>query len=226
MTVIHRQLRLVRDEAAPAEGAATAPASRVREFIASDESVDSHNTIIKASGWVLDRFARNPVIQLFHDSRRFPVAKGTVSVVGTELRLKAEFAPADDPVSGPDAEQALRWIDRGVLGVSVGFMPLAEEYDESRESGDVYQDLFYPPINYMRQELLEVSIVNVPSNVNALPAGRAVLERAHARLLERTAPKPAPVSPEALKAMVDRITAEELQTHRSKLTGFLGGTKK
>ena len=75
MTVIHRQLRLVRDEAAPAEGAATAPASRVREFIASDESVDSHNTIIKASGWVLDRFARNPVIQLFHDSRRFPVAK-------------------------------------------------------------------------------------------------------------------------------------------------------
>ena len=98
-------------DAVPTDAAA---ASRVRKFIASDESVDSYNTVIKADGWVLDQYQRNPVVPLFHNtSSKFPVAKGSATVEGQQLIVSADFAPADDPVSGPDAEQSLLWIDRG-----------------------------------------------------------------------------------------------------------------
>lgn len=225
-------MTLIRREAMPAvQDAATPSTSRVRKFIASDESVDSYNTVLKSTGWELERYNRNSIVQLFHDGRRFPVGKGTARIVGKQLELSVEFAPADDPVSGPDAEQALRWIDRGVLGVSVGFQPLEEEYDESRETGDMYKDLFNPPLNYTRMELFEVSIVNVPANPNALPMGREALQRSAERFLVRNTKAPAPVeapaiSRVALEALTKRITEEEVRAHLAQKTGNLGGITK
>ena len=39
----------------------------VVDFISSDETLDRYNEIICASGWKLDRYARNPVFQDSHD---------------------------------------------------------------------------------------------------------------------------------------------------------------
>ena len=214
--------------------------SRVRRFIASNEAVDSYNTVIKADGWVMERFTRNPVIQLFHSSMRFPIGKGSAAVEGKQLVVSIEFAPADYPVSGPDAEQALRWIDRGVLGVSVGFDPIEYEYDETRETGDEWRDMFFPPINYTKQELYEISVVNVPANPDALPMGRSVAQRSVSRFIERTKskpvaetlaraavkapePKPVGVTADEIGQMLSKAITDEVRAAFARNTGNLGG---
>lgn len=163
--------------AAPA-GAPEKP-PRVRTFIASDESVDRYNTTIKASGWELGGFTRNPVILFGHEGRALPIGKGRAWVEGNQLRLDVDFLPAE---LNPMADQALGILDAGLMGVSVGFRPLAWEYNEERETGDWLQDAFFPPLDYTRAELLEVSVVTIPANPNALPAGREAVE---ARALQR-----------------------------------------
>lgn len=246
MLIVRRELKLVpaivaaakatAPEAAPAEAAAPTaeakPASRVRTFVASTESVDSYNTVIKADGWVLDRYQRNPVVPIFHNYYRFPVGIGRayVDMAKKELKLDVDFAPPDDPVSGPDAEQALRWIDRGVLGVSVGFNPLESVYNEERESEDPWENLFFPPLDYIRAELLEVSIVMIPANADALAEGREhreLVKRAAPHLLERLrAPVAPPAPPELSKDDVTRMVRDALKTHRAAIqarrTGSLG----
>lgn len=198
---------------APAAGAETSTDSRVRRFVASTETVDSYNTVIKADGWKLDRYARNPVVLLQHASRSFPIGMGKASVENGQLMLDVEFAPADDPVSGPEAEQALRWVDRGVMGVSVGFQPLEETYNEGRETGDAMKDLFSPPIDYTSVELFEVSVVSVPANPDALLVGRSA---AAARYLERMkkredapAQEPAKTEPPAEEPKAADMTCPE-----------------
>jgi HK97 family phage prohead protease len=231
-TLIRREaLMTLKDSAAQSD-------SRVRRFVASNEAVDSYNTVIKADGWVMERFTRNPVIQLFHSGSRFPIGKGAAAVEGKQLVVSIEFAPADDPVSGPDAEQALRWIDRGVLGVSVGFDPIEYEYDESRETGDEWRDMFFPPINYTKQELYEISVVNVPANPDALPMGRSVAQRSVSRFIERSAAKVAAATPvvkapetkapagvsrdQFIKLLSTNIT-NEVRAAIARQTGKLGG---
>jgi hypothetical protein len=177
MTMVRRELAVL-----PVAADAAAAKSRVRRFIASTDTLDSHNSKINPDGWELERFKRNPVIPLFHASRGFPIGKGLdIGVVDRKLQLGIDFAPADDPVVGADAEQALRWIDRGVMAVSVGFHPLEAQVAEDRLTGDPWEDLFNPPIDYLRQELLEVSIVAIGSNPDALPLGRELVARAAPR---------------------------------------------
>jgi hypothetical protein len=92
----------------------------------------------------------------------------------------------------------------------VGFDPLEYEYDASRETGDEWQDFFNPPLNYTAQELLEVSVVTIPANPEALPVGRDLQQRFLDRALARRAPpKPAPMTVESLRELVDRIAKEE-----------------
>jgi hypothetical protein len=219
-------------EAAPAEPKAASD-SRVRLFVASSEAVDSYNTTIKAAGWDLSRFSRNPIVPLFHRYDAFPVARGVASIEGNQLMIAVELAPADDPVVGPAAEQALRWIDRGVMGVSVGFKSLEETYNAERESGDPITDLFYPPIDYTRTELLEVSIVSIPANPDALQVGRASQVEAvrgfAGRQLERMSTRAAPPPPAPSKVdeldvaliarLVREITAEEVRAARLRRAG-------
>lgn len=186
-----RQLQMVR-----AEGDAP-QASRTRTFIASNDTVDSYNTRVIASGIQLARYERNSVILLHHNMRSFPIGVGRASIEGNALRMEVEFGPADDPVSGPEAEQALRWLDRGVMGMSIGFDVLEATYVEERETGDPWRDLFYPPEDYTVTELFEASIVSVPSNPDALPVGRS--QRAQQRLFERLA-RPSATDIEKLRA--------------------------
>lgn len=172
--LVHRRLTMVKGAAPVVAGTAASANDRSRRFVASTEDVDSYNTVIKADGWTLDRFAKNPIIQLFHSSYSFPVGSGRAAIEGKQLMVDVEFAPADDPVSGPDAEQCLRWLDRGVMGASVGFDPLEYVYNEARESEDPWENLWSPPLDFTKCELYEVSIVNVPSNPRALPVGRSI----------------------------------------------------
>lgn len=227
-------LRLFRRDMAPAAKDASAPAdSRVRRFVASTEAVDSYNTTIKASAWDLTRFQRNPIVPLMHNTYDFPIGKGVawVDTAKKQLMIDVEFAPADDPVSGPDAEQALRWIDRGVLACSVGFNGVESEYNEARESDDPWENLFYPPLDYTRAELFEVSIVGLPANPDALPVGRAlptgqVLTRAAERIAAAELRKRSALETltgEQLSTLIRTTTREEVEAHKARRAGNLRG---
>jgi hypothetical protein len=222
MTTLLRREAFLREMPMPADEAAAASSSRVRRFVASDESVDSYNTVIKADGWELDRFERNPVILFGHNSRQLPVGKGRAWVEGSELLIDITFF---DGETNPLSEQALRIIDEGVMGVSVGFEPLAYEYNKARETGDEWADFFNPPLDYVRSRLLEVSVVTLPANANALPVGRELVQP---RLLERIAvrappPAPKPPSPEQLRELINEVVKDEVRAFRARRAGRISG---
>jgi HK97 family phage prohead protease len=133
------------------------------EFIASTEDIDRDGEVIEVAGWDLKNFKKNPVITFAHDYRSLPVGKSTkVWVADKQLRNYVEF-PAEGVY--PFADTVRRLVDGGFLRTeSVGFRP-APDSVVFNENGDGIKT---PYRRYTKQELLEISIVPVPSNPNAL----------------------------------------------------------
>jgi HK97 family phage prohead protease len=139
-------------------------ADRTLRFCFSDESVDRMGDTIKASGWNLTDFENNPVTLWAHDSSAPPIGGASnVAVEGTRLLGNIAFAP-------PETYQFADTIYRLVLGkflraVSVGFMPTRHAFvqnDDARPWG----------IDFLEQDLLEISVCPVPANPNALQEAR------------------------------------------------------
>jgi HK97 family phage prohead protease len=208
-------------DVAAATTATAAKESRVRTFVASSEAVDRYNTVIKAAGWELGNYNRNRVVLFGHEGRSLPIGKGTPRLEGNRLLLDVEFLPAD---VSPLAEQALRIVDMGLMGASVGFNPIDWVWNEDRETG-TDKDWYLPPLDYTRSELLEVSIVTIPANPEALPVGREVV----AQRMEQRAAKAAEAErlhPAALQRLVPGLVREalaevaaELRASRARKTG-------
>jgi hypothetical protein len=195
--LVRRQLKMLKLEASET-------ASRMRRFVASDETPDSYNSIVRVDGWQLDRFEKNPVVLFGHASWAHPIGKGRAVIEDKKLILEATFF---DEAVNPLSERTLRILDEGVMGASVGFQPIEWEIDEERMTGN--EEWWEVPINYTRQSLLEVSVVTLPSNENALPEGRAqmrslITERLDAR---RRAKAPA-MSTEEVTKVVERVVRE------------------
>lgn len=133
-------------------------ATRTVTFVASSAAIDSYGESINQSGWDLTRFLAHPVIPFGHDYYSLPVGKATrVEVVAGKLECDIQLAPAD---ANPIAENIWQCLVNGVpLGVSVGFMPTEWHYEQT-ETGSMRV--------YDKQELLEISIVTIPSNPEAL----------------------------------------------------------
>ena len=139
------------------------------EFVISTASVDRHGTIINPRGWELDNFRANPIMAFQHntsstdpddilgtwDIRMEQDAQGRMQLVG-----KPNFEDAD---LNPKADKIRRKIEAGTLrAVSVGFMPIEYHWGDKRNGEQ--EDVLYLD----RNALLEVSIVAVPSNPDAL----------------------------------------------------------
>ena len=118
--------------------------------VASSGSMDRDGDIVMAAGWQLDNFKKNPVLLWAHDSRELPIGKITdIGILGNELRFNAQFASKESEF----AKQVADLMKGGFLNAfSVGFMP--KQFGPNGE------------INNM--ELLEISVVNVPANQEAL----------------------------------------------------------
>lgn len=183
---------------------------RTRRVIVSDESVDRYNTTFRADGWETGNFEKNPVLLWCHDASKLPLGRATVVRTKTDLRADCEFF---GPELNPDADRVLRMIDAGVLAVSHRFEPLEYSYNLDREQ---HGDGWYPPIDYTRQELLEVSIVTVPGNANALPL-RDLQDPADLRLVAeaamvRSADAPSKLDVTALRERALKLRAVEPKT--------------
>ena len=145
--------------------------SRTVEFVASDNSVDSYGTVIPVDKWDLTRFSNNGIIGYMHDvygdswtKSADPddvIGKGVAFIEDDKLIVRITFEPADLNLR---ADKIFRKLQFGSLhAVSVGFRATKKGHMGDEERGEDPK-VYY----YAGQELLEVSVVNIPSNANAL----------------------------------------------------------
>lgn len=122
----------------------------IYEFIASTASVDRQGDSIDQSGWELENYLKNPVILFAHNYSELPIAKAVeVIKADSALIIKIQFASEE---ANPKAQQIKRLVDEGILNTtSVGFI-------QKERNGSIIT----------KAELLEVSIVPVPANQDAL----------------------------------------------------------
>ena len=132
-----------------------AGAARQVRAICSTATPDRHGDVIDQAGWDLASFRRNPVILFMHDHAD-PVARAvSIAVEGGKLVADIAF-PDEGTVRRSDYVWGL--IASGVVrAVSVGFWPLAWT-PLADGSG----------MRLSKMDLLEVSIVSVPANPDAL----------------------------------------------------------
>jgi HK97 family phage prohead protease len=122
--------------------------------IASDATPDRMGDVLEPGGCQLDDFRRNPIMLAQHDSNQPIGSWPSIQVNGGRLEALGEFAP--EGVSEL-ADEYCRLAKAGILrAVSVGFMPIS--YEPLRGGG----------LRFTKWDLVELSLVSVPANPNAL----------------------------------------------------------
>lgn len=144
-------------------------ASRIREFIASTADVDRDGDTVAVEGWELEPFRKSGSFLWAHDYDVAPIARALACYAQDGgLRLRVEFPDKDmgHNYGAGFGHAVMRMFDEKLLkGVSVGFIPKEWAFNEDRSG--------FAPVDFKRQELLEVSATPVPANPNALAVARA-----------------------------------------------------
>ena len=133
---------------------------RTFDIILSTSAIDRDGDTINQNGWELANFLKNPVALFAHDNRSLPVGMvANLRVEGGKLMGSVKMA---DMAANPLAESVLRLVKGGFLNaVSVGFSPIEFERTDTG-------------MRFIKQELLELSIVPIPSNPEALVTAKGL----------------------------------------------------
>lgn len=133
----------------------------IRRFVFSDGSIDRMNDRVDPDGWELSAFRRNPTILWAHDATLAPIGRAPcVFSDGYRLLGDVEFAVEVNEF----AKTIFDLVAAGfVKACSVGFRALEYSFSKDRPGG----------IDYISQELLEVSICPLPANANSLVEARS-----------------------------------------------------
>lgn len=147
----------------------TADTGKLYTFTASSGVVDRSGDVINPLGWDLSSFVRNPVLLWSHDASSLPIGRVVrIGLEGMKLKATASFANTQF------AQRVRALVDDRILhAVSVGFLPTDWTFDHKRDG-----------VNFNKQSLLELSVVNVPANPEALIetiGSKSVAERDRAR---------------------------------------------
>ena len=133
-------------------------------FVASTSSEDRYGDVISQRGWRLDSYKRNPVVLLNHDSTSLPIGKGEVELVDNQLMIEVEFDMEDKK-----AAEIARKVKKGFISaVSVGFNSKDSIYRSELPKNNPYYG--ERGLYFKSAELLEVSIVTIPANPQAIAA--------------------------------------------------------
>ena len=159
---IYTRARQIRAEAPQGE-------DRRMTFVASDETRDSYGTVLPVSEWDLERYNNNGIVGYAHNlygsynaDPDYVIGRGRAYVKGTELLIDVEFEPEG---TNEIADKVWRKLQFGSLnGVSVGFSAQGAHWGEGEEAEDGAK----PTLYYTGLELLEVSVVAIPANPNAV----------------------------------------------------------
>lgn len=127
------------------------------DFIASDETLDRYDEVVKLDGWELDEYRANPVVLDSHNygSVAFVLGKSTELLIGSgKMRNRVKFA-MDNPLGA----MAYKMAKGGFIhSESVGFIPKAWTPGKTKDE---------PARTFTKQTLLEISLVAVPANPGA-----------------------------------------------------------
>ena len=140
---------------------------RTLRFTISTSSVDRDLDMIDVRGWQLDAFARNPVVLWAHRAEDPPIGKA-IDFGRDDHRLYSavQFLPLGYGKAGEFAEMIYRMAADGFISAtSVEFRPIKWDFTADKDRGG---DDWFPGIDFHEQELVELSIVAVPSNPDAL----------------------------------------------------------
>ncbi len=187
--------------------------SRKVTFVASTSKRDAAGTVLNQSGWLLDRFNANGIVGYQHNvyggglfdaapNPDYVIGKGYAYIKDGRLMIDVEFEPAE---INSLAEKVYQKILFGSLkAVSVGFIPVGKgAWGKGDEAIGKENETYY----YAKQELLEVSIVNIPSNSETLKKNvKALAEEIEALKKEagEITPEPEPEpEPDPLEVLED-----------------------
>jgi len=150
--------------------------TRTVEFVISDDTRDRHGTVIPVDNWKLENYNKNGIVGYQHEvygggifeSGSNPdsvLGIGKASIEDGKLIGRVTFEPAE---INPLAEKIFQKVLHGTLkATSVGFRELKRNSGKWGE-GEQAIDGVNPTYYYGPVELLEFSIVNIPSNPKAL----------------------------------------------------------
>lgn len=136
--------------------------------VGTDGSEDRHGSVINPRGWDMTAYRTNPVVLWGHD-QRIPLIGNTVDLEFDKGRwiFGIEFAVEEWDAYGDRNLARLIWklFDGDKMrATSVSFIP--KEWQDRQAT--TIPSYFAENVEYTRQELTEISAVNIPSNRAAL----------------------------------------------------------
>ena len=142
----------------------------------STEDRDRDRDRIKQAGWDLKNYKKNPVVLYAHDYRSLPIGRSLdvwveESAKGPRLKALKQFTAQDENPMGHMIYKLA--ANKYLKTASVGFRPLVFKEDPEATEKDIEGAVFMPML-FEKTELLESSVVPVPSNPNALHEARSV----------------------------------------------------
>jgi HK97 family phage prohead protease len=156
---------------------ALAGTNRIVTFIASTDGLDRHGTKVMPMGISTDNYDRNPIILFGHDGYGgFFSTPDPSNIIGkadalrkSEKKLEVDIAFLDAETN-PRADMLYRMVKAGAVStVSIGFIPREVRVEDDGAGNQI------PVI--VRSELLEISVVPIPSNPEALATGNRSRQR-------------------------------------------------
>lgn len=163
-------------------------------FVASTAASDRMDDIVDQETWKLANYEGNPVVLVDHDyAADSVVGRGKVGVVaGIGLTLEVEKWS-----SKPRAQEVKADVDEGIINaVSVGFRPGRAVARRAHDPAHPYYKADGYGYAYYDCELLEVSIVAIPANPEALavrqvaPDMRALAEQVADLVMDKLSSDP------------------------------------
>lgn len=144
---------------------ATASAATNRKehvFIASDGAIMRSRRRLNPAGWQLDAYHRNPVVLENHDFNQLPIGKARAWVADAKLYAGVTFARS------ARAQEIEQLVEDGIIrAVSVGWLPAGQDAKPITDGSKLVS------IDFNAQELIEISVVTVPDNANAVKVAAA-----------------------------------------------------
>lgn len=166
------------------QGEAFEVGEREAVFVASSTAVDRVGDIVEQN-WDLRHFRKNPVFLYQHQHRALPIGK--VKRVWTADDKTKTYARVEAPERGLDefADKVWAFLKAGLLNaVSVGFNPIDDPEPIEDRRG------FISGFRFPRNELMELSLVSVPANQEALVVARSMVSEAEIpKFFDVSAPK-------------------------------------
>jgi hypothetical protein len=192
--------------------------TRTVQFVISSSTRDRHRTVLDPKKWQLDNFNRNGIVGYQHNvygdgmcdgpNPDDVIGKGRAFLEGDQLIGEVTFEPAE---INPQAEKIFRKVLFGSLrATSVGFAEIGKgAYGTGKEARGAAEETYY----FAGQELLEFSIVNIPSNPDATK--RALRDQAsHALMFIKRA-----LGGNTSFADIEQLTVAEVLRQLDKVNG-------